>query len=89
LEQNFSVVSFFKMKNLQKISACGTYTYGLYCYHLFSIFITLKCLETLTWTPNAKFCASIFLSFASSLLISYLSYEFFEKRFLAFKNRFI
>lgn len=83
VDQNFSKNSFFKMKNFSLISKLGKYTYGLYAYHLIAIFFVLKISKELSWPNTTIFSISVVLSLSLSGVISYISYEFFEKKFLS------
>jgi peptidoglycan/LPS O-acetylase OafA/YrhL len=71
----------------------GTYSYGLYVYHHFiSYYLTVNRTElALTdWlgSHGAAVALQATLGASASLILAYLSYEFFEKRFLAMKGRF-
>jgi len=71
----------------------GTYSYGLYVYHHFiSYYLTtnrteLKLAEWLG-SHGAAIALQATLGAAVSLLIAYVSYEFYEKRFLRLKRYF-
>lgn len=89
-EQNYSERSPFKIKRLRLISKLGIYTYGLYLIH--PIAITL-----LTGDPEGTppFKGSItagvavgVAGLALTVMLSYLSYERVEKKFLGLKQRF-
>ncbi len=90
LEQNFSLNSFFKIGNLKYVSLLGKYTYSLYCLHpiaisLCSILLIKLGLLTQVW----QLWILLFpISLLISLIISYFSYEYFEKRFLKLKDKF-
>jgi peptidoglycan/LPS O-acetylase OafA/YrhL len=88
LEQNFSQKSFYSMSRFRIISKLGTYTYGLYAYHLIGIFLTIKFLQCFFARGELIFLISIPLSFCISCIISYASYEFMEKKVLGFKKAF-
>lgn len=71
----------------------GTYSYGLYVYHHFiSYYFTSNRteLELARWLGSHGLAVALQASFgvAVSLAVAYLSYEYFEKRFLALKPRF-
>ena len=66
----------------------GTYSYGLYVYHHFiSYYLTTNRteLELARWlgSHGAAVALQATLGVSASLAVAYLSYEFFEKRFLA------
>lgn len=71
----------------------GTYSYGLYVYHHFiSYYLTSNSteLELAGWlgSHGAAVALQAILGASASLALAYLSYEFFEKRFLGLKRFF-
>ncbi len=69
----------------------GTYSYGLYVYHHFiSYYLTANRteLELARWlgSHGAAVALQATLGAAASLALAYLSYEYFEKRFLGLKR---
>jgi peptidoglycan/LPS O-acetylase OafA/YrhL len=69
----------------------GTYSYGLYVYHHFiSYYLTVNKTEfelaRLLGSHGAAVALQATLGIAASLAIAYLSYEYFEKRFLRLKR---
>jgi peptidoglycan/LPS O-acetylase OafA/YrhL len=69
----------------------GTYSYGLYVYHHFIsyYFVTNHTdLALANWLGSHSLAVALqaTLGAAASLVIAYLSYEFFEKRFLSLKR---
>lgn len=71
----------------------GTYSYGLYVYHHFiSYYLTTNQthLKLASWlgSHGAAVTLQATLGASASLIIAYLSYEFFEKRFLRLKKYF-
>ncbi len=71
----------------------GTYSYGLYVYHHFiSYYLTTNRteLQLAQWlgSHGAAVALQATLGAAASLALAYLSYEFFEKRFLRLKRHF-
>ena len=71
----------------------GTYSYGLYVYHHFiSYYLTINRteLELAHWlgSHGAAVALQATLGASASLALAYLSYEFFERRFLALKRLF-
>lgn len=73
--------------------ALGTYSYGLYVYHHFiSYYLTTNRteLDLARWlgAHGAAVALQATLGVSASLVVAYLSYEFFEKRFLKLKPLF-
>jgi peptidoglycan/LPS O-acetylase OafA/YrhL len=71
----------------------GTYSYGLYVYHHFLSYAaqdyrTVEVLATWTGSHMLAVVMQASVGIGLSCLIAYLSYEHFEKRFLAFKKHF-
>jgi len=90
LEQNFSKRSFFKISQLKMISTLGKYTYGLYCLHTIAILIVITLMRKygLTKYTWEVLLIQVPLSMGLSILISYLSYTYYESRFLKLKDKF-
>ena len=83
-----SISQFFRSRWLMFL---GTYSYGLYVYHHFiSYYLTVNQTEfELThWlgSHGAAVALQATLGVALSLIIAYVSYEYFEKRFLRLKR---
>lgn len=79
------------LKNIPFIEKIGKYTYGLYLYHVICNFIAhamvdlvLKIDENL-WTVIV---VRPLLSMTLALILSYLSYHYYESYFLKLKNKF-
>ena len=71
----------------------GTYSYGLYVYHHFISYYFVSNqteLELANWlgSHGAAVALQATLGTAASLAVAYVSYEFFEKRFLRLKKYF-
>lgn len=71
----------------------GTYSYGLYVYHHFiSYYFTSNKIEFAVTDWLGSHTLAMFLmavgGMSASMAIAYLSYEYFEKRFLAMKRHF-
>ena len=83
--------SFLKLEN-RVFHSLGKISYGLYMYHLLVITAVLHVAAPLFSEPNRNgFAANLVfyvLSFSISIAISYLSYHFFESRFVRMKSRF-
>lgn len=90
LEQNFSLNSAFKLEKYKTVSKLGTYTYGLYCLHVIAITFCELALQKLN-IPFKNAIGLVIIGCMSLLLsigISFLSYNFYEKKFLSLKDKF-
>jgi peptidoglycan/LPS O-acetylase OafA/YrhL len=78
------------MSQFKFISKLGTYTYGLYCLHMIGILIAAEGLALAGLNRNVY--QVIFLEGAISLsitfLLAFLSYHFYERKFLSLKDKF-
>jgi peptidoglycan/LPS O-acetylase OafA/YrhL len=92
LEQNYAKNSFYKISNFKLISSFGKFTYGMYCYHMISFFVVLFIFHLmgikLVGMDVPTFFFIVFTSFFSTVLISELSYAYFESFFLRMKDKF-
>lgn len=89
LEQIYARESWFKVGTVGFFSKWGKYTYGLYCLHILAIIFTDH-VFTLFEINNYALSILIFkpaVSFLVAMLISWVSYHFFEKYFLRLKQR--
>ncbi len=83
-----SISRFFRSRWLVFL---GTYSYGLYVYHHFiSYYLTVNHTEreltTMLGSHGAAIALQATLGVAVSVAIAYVSYEYFEKRFLGLKR---
>ena len=90
LEQTYSENSFFKMGKFKTISKLGIITYGLYCLHFVGILIAITITKKLGINTHLWQVLIIDTSLALviSIIISKLSYNYFEKPFLKLKDKF-
>ena len=90
LEQNYAKRSLFKMGNFKVVSRLGIYTYGLYCLHFLGLYFAIKAMNVLhldgsrTWVSISM----VVLALLISIMVSLMSYHFFEKWFLKWKDKF-
>jgi len=92
LEQNYARHSFFKISRFRLMSYLGTISYGLYCYHMISIFL-VSLLFNLIFTGYVEtsfwlFSCTAVLSFLLTVFFSRISYRYFETRFLQLKSKY-
>jgi peptidoglycan/LPS O-acetylase OafA/YrhL len=68
----------------------GKISYGIYVYHVLVIYILGKLLQSNLYIINAviRLPIIIIIVLCSTILIAWISYTYFEKPFLKFKNRF-
>lgn len=90
LEQNFSNHSFWKLGNYRRISQLGIYTYGLYCIHVSSLtFVEIALRKIgLNMANPAVLLLTGAIAFFVAIGLAWLSYHYFEKRFLKLKDKF-
>jgi peptidoglycan/LPS O-acetylase OafA/YrhL len=90
LEQNYAKNSLFKMSNFKLASKLGIYTYGLYCLHFLGLYLAIKIMNVLRLNGSVSRVAfaMLALAFALSVVIALSSYNFYEKWFLRWKDRF-
>ena len=90
LEQIYARHSFIKMEQLRWFSYWGTYTYGLYCLHFVALLAAYQLLHRLGLNQNVAgvLLGDNVVGLGLALLLSWLSFTFYEKPFLKLKNRF-
>ena len=90
LEQTYARQSFFKMHKLQRITQLGKVTYGLYCLHFIGILIATTLTEQLGFNTTLwqVILLETTLALSFTVLISSVSYKFFETPFLRMKDKF-
>jgi len=90
LEQNYAERSFFKMSYFKNISRLGVITYGLYCLHFVGILsvITITNMFMINTQLWQVLIVETALALSLTIFLSYISYRFYEKPFLKFKDKF-
>jgi peptidoglycan/LPS O-acetylase OafA/YrhL len=90
LEQTFSKNSFLKISRFKRISKLGKITYGLYCLHFIGILMSITITKNLF--INEKLWEVLILETSLALLfsviISKISYKYYETPFLKLKEKF-
>jgi len=79
------------LKKIPFIESWGKYTYGLYLYHVICNFIVHVLIDDIVKISDSNLMVLIIkplMSLAFSLILSYLSYHYFESFFLRLKGRF-
>lgn len=90
LEQNFAENSLLKMSRVKAVSELGKYTYGLYLLHPIALTVCLNTARFLGVNPRNLAIGFLLgsLVFIVNILLSWASYNFYEKKFLRLKERF-
>ena len=88
LEQTYCEKSIFKVSRIKYFNFFGKISYGLYCYHGIMITIVLKMSEFFSESLLNSLILYPILIFISTLLISNLSFKFYESKFLKLKSKF-
>jgi len=90
LEQSFSSYTRFKLRNLRLISSAGKYTYGYYLLHPFAIMLVYNIFRLLDYQVIGlrNILISGTIALIITLVISYLSYKYFESYFIRLKHNF-
>lgn len=91
LDQNFSGSTWLKFSNSKFMSRLGKYTYGLYLFHPL-VLVLLTTVIAKVFHIDIGNTLNLFViglaAFPLSVIISYLSYRYFESRFLKLKMKF-
>lgn len=92
IEQVFAKNSIFKIGRIPFVSKLGKISYGLYCYHMVAMFIVAAVFFKLGFNAIHPSGAFLFLeaitAFVLTIIISAISYKYFESQFLRLKERF-
>tara|TARA_B110000483_G_scaffold84755_1_gene105027 strand:- start:1295 stop:1546 length:252 start_codon:yes stop_codon:yes gene_type:complete len=78
------------MSSFKKISKLGSISYGLYCLHFIGILVAINIFDMLSINQNlwqVLFLETI-VALSITIFISKLSFRYFEKPFLKYKNKF-
>lgn len=90
LEQNYARNSFIKFSRFKFASKLGVISYGLYCLHFIGILVAITLTSKLGW--NTKLWQVLTLetglAFVGTVIISLVSFHFWEKPFLKLKRKF-
>ena len=88
LEQTYCDNSILKVSRIKYFNFFGKISYGLYCYHGIMITLILQASEFFSESLLNSVVLYPIVIFTSTLLFSYLSFRFFESKFLKFKSKF-
>jgi len=81
---------FIKLKH-KRYDTLGNLSYGIYMYHTICISLVMYLLEQLNWQDSIGLYNGVLylVSYLLTLVVSYVSYQYFELYFLKFKERFM
>ncbi len=92
IEQVFAKNSIFKIGQIPYISKLGKISYGLYCYHMVAMFIVVSVFIKLGYKAIHPSATLLFIeaiiAFIVTIIISSISYKYFESQFLRLKERY-
>ena len=88
LEQSYCDNSLLKFSRIKCFNFFGKISYGLYCYHGIIITIVIQMSGFLSESLLNSLVLYPIIIFVSTLMISQLSFKFYESKFLNFKSKF-
>lgn len=91
LEQNYAARSFYKFKSSKLLTSMGKYTYSFYLIHPIGIQVSILIFRFLNieWDDGFQFALFYALvAFVSTMVLSFLSYNYIELFFLNKKQKF-
>ena len=91
-EQSFSKYSIFKLSKARSFGNWSKYGFGFYLFHMVALFIVHVPFRQMKVAYNESMWITsliALLAFALTLLLSYLSFEFFEVRFIKLRKGFV
>lgn len=91
MEQIFAERSIFKIGRIKLFTYLGKISYGLYCFHMVALFIVVYVMMKMGYSvtvPDKKIIIiEAITAFGLTILISIVSYNYFEKKFLLLKTK--
>ncbi|MES2139121.1 MAG: acyltransferase [Bacteroidota bacterium] len=91
MEQIFAERSIFKIGKIKLFTYLGKISYGLYCFHMIALFIVVYVMMKMGYSvtvPDKKIILiEAITAFGLTILISIVSYNYFEKKFLLLKTK--
>ena len=88
LEQTYCENSIVKVSRIKYFNFFGKISYGLYCYHGIMITVVLQLNKLFMESLIISLVLYPLLILVSTLLVSYVSYRFYESKFLKLKYKF-
>jgi len=83
LDQIYNNKNPLKFSKIPFLTYTGKISYGMYLFHMIPIFLLLQ-----IYPGYNNIIIKVLLSFLITFILSYLSYNYFEKPFLKYKNKF-
>lgn len=89
-EQAFCEKHLFQLGKIPFFNYLGKISYGLFCYHGLVILIYEKSTQTISWinSPFAVFFINPIVIFVVTVVISALSYNYFEKPIMSLRHKY-
>lgn len=88
LDQSYNPDGKFKFSKSVWLTKLGKYTYGIYMLHMTVLYGINILGIAFDLNDTIKHLLSLFLALPTTIFLAYLSYEYYEKRFLALKEKF-
>jgi len=91
LDQSFNSSKNLKISSYKNISLGGKYTYGLYLYHIPILLICMNIFDYFRMSYKNSWTDALLLgivAFIPTVVVSYISYNYFERYFLIIKHKF-
>lgn len=90
LDQCFNERCLLPVSKMKIVTSLGRYTYGLYCLHTIALLIVVTLLSIFDLDQHAwqLWVLQVPLAMGLSIIMSYISYRYFESPFLSIKERF-
>ncbi len=90
-DQCFNTNNFFKLERIKSFSYLGKYTYSMYLTHMIVILMLKNIFDYFLISYKTDLISGISLAFLTlilTILVSFLSYNYFEIYFLKLKTKF-
>jgi peptidoglycan/LPS O-acetylase OafA/YrhL len=92
VEQNFAARSFFKAGKIKILRRGGKYSYSMYCYHMLVFFLVLFFIQLSGFRVMGfnkyEYGITVICALVITIMLSMISFRYFETPFLRLKRRF-